>query len=63
VIAPYWPVYDPWAGDCSLALYTKLRLGRSVGEALQEIRREQPDNFTAQAYSYFGDPWARLLFP
>jgi hypothetical protein len=63
VIAPYWPVYDPWAADCSLALYTKLRLGRSVGEALQEIRREQPDNFTAQAYSYFGDPWARLLFP
>jgi hypothetical protein len=63
VIAPYWPVYDPWAADCSLALYTKLRLGRSVGEALQEIRSEQPDNFTAQAYSYFGDPWARLLFP
>jgi hypothetical protein len=63
VIAPYWPVYDPWAADCSLALYTKLRLGRSVGEALQEIRREQPDNFTAQAFSYFGDPWARLLFP
>jgi hypothetical protein len=63
VIAPYWPVYDPWAADCSLALYTKLRLGRSVGEALQEIRREQPNNFTAQAYSYFGDPWARLLFP
>jgi hypothetical protein len=63
VIAPYWPVYDPWAADCSLALYKKLRLGRSVGEALQEIRREQPDNFTAQAYCYFGDPWARLLFP
>jgi pimeloyl-ACP methyl ester carboxylesterase len=62
VIAPYWPVYDPWAADCSFALYTKLLLGRSVGEALQEIRREQPNNFTAQAYSYFGDPWARLLF-
>jgi CHAT domain len=63
VIAPYWPVYDPWAAECSLALYRKLRLGHSIGEALQEIRRDRPDDFTAQSYSYFGDPWARVLFP
>jgi hypothetical protein len=63
IIAAYWPVYDPWAAECSIALYKKLRLGRSIGEALQEIRHDRPNNFTAQAYCYFGDPWARVLFP
>jgi CHAT domain-containing protein len=63
VIAPYWKVYDPKAFEFSIALYTKLKLGRAVGEALQEIRRDNPDDPTALAYSYFGDPWARVLFP
>jgi hypothetical protein len=62
VIAPYWPVYDPAALDFSLKLYTKLRQNRAVGEALQEIRAENPNNPTALSYSYFGDPWARMLF-
>jgi hypothetical protein len=62
VIAPYWPVYDPKACELSVKLYEKLRLGRSVGEALQELRAEDPEDPTALSYSYFGDPWARLLF-
>lgn len=62
VIAPYWPVYDPKAYEFTLQLYRKLKLGRSVGEGLQEIRAENPDDPTSQSYSYFGDPWARVLF-
>ncbi|MBA2305785.1 MAG: CHAT domain-containing protein, partial [Acidobacteria bacterium] len=62
VIAPYWPVYDPKAYEFSLQLYEKLRFGRSIGEALQEIRREHQEDPTALSYSYFGDPFARLLF-
>jgi hypothetical protein len=62
IIAPYWPVYDPKAYEFSLLLYEKLRFGRSIGEALQEIRREHQDDPTALSYSYFGDPFARLLF-
>ena len=62
VIAPYWSVYDPSAMRFCLELYGNLKLGYSVGEALQQIRSDHPDDFTAQSYSYFGDPWARLLF-
>ena len=62
VIAPYWPVYDPKAYEFSLKLYGKLKFRRSIGEALQEIRSESPDDPTALSYSYFGDPFARLLF-
>lgn len=63
VIAPYWPVSDSKAKDFCLSLYAKLKQGLSIGEALQEIRRDNPTDFTAQSYAYFGDPWARLLFP
>ena len=62
VIAPYWPVYDPKACEFSLKLYEKLGIGRSVGEALQELRAEDREDPTALSYSYFGDPWTRLLF-
>jgi hypothetical protein len=61
VIAPYWKVYDPQAMQFGVALYRKLKSGISIGEALQQLRRDQPDNFTAQSYTYFGDPHARLL--
>jgi hypothetical protein len=61
VVAPYWPVYDPEAYAFSLSFYRKLKLGRSLGEALQELRVERPGDPTAQSYSYFGDPWARAL--
>jgi CHAT domain-containing protein len=62
VIAPYWRVYDPYAMQFCLELYGKLILGYSVGEALQQIRRDRPNDYTAQSYSYFGDPGARMLF-
>jgi hypothetical protein len=63
VIAPYWPVADRSAAEFSLAFYRKLRAGRTVGEALCELRGERPDDPSAQAYAYFGDPFARLLWP
>lgn len=62
IIAPYWPVKDDSAKEFSLGLYRKLKGGLAIGEALQELRRDNPDNPTFLAYSYFGDPWARVLF-
>ena len=62
VIAPYWKIYDPQAMQFGVDLYRKLKSGISIGEALQQLRRDQPGNFTAQSYCYFGDPYARLLF-
>jgi hypothetical protein len=61
VIAPYWKIYDPQAMQFSVDLYSKLKSGIPIGEALQQLRRDQSDNFTAQSYCYFGDPYARLL--
>ncbi len=59
VIAPYWPIHDDRAKEFSLALYHKLRCGRAVGEALQELRQDHPRDSTFRAFAYFGDPWAR----
>ncbi len=61
VVAPYWPVYDPSASAFSVSFYRKLKSGRSIGEALQELRAENADDPTAMSYAYFGDPFARLL--
>lgn len=61
VIAPYWKIYDPQAMHFCVDLYRKLKSGISIGEALQQLRCDQPDNFTAQSYCYFGDPYARVL--
>jgi len=61
VIAPYWKIYDPQAMQFGVDLYRKLKSGISIGEALQQLRCDQPDNFTAQSYCYFGDPYARVL--
>lgn len=63
VVAPYWAVYDPSASEFGVAFYKKLKAGRSIGEALQELRNERDDDPTAQAYAYFGDPFARLHLP
>jgi CHAT domain-containing protein len=62
VIAPYWPINDRRAAKFSVSLYKKLKMGRAVGEALQELRNENPQDTTYRAYSYFGDPWARMNF-
>jgi hypothetical protein len=61
VIAPYWKIYDPQAMQFAVDLYRKLKSGISIGEALQQLRRDQPANFTAQSYCFFGDPHARIL--
>jgi hypothetical protein len=63
IIAPYWPINDDRAADFSSALYTKLNQGRAIGEALQELRQENPDDPTFRAYAYLGDPWTRPVFP
>ncbi len=62
VVAPYWPVLDSSAAAFGVAFYRKLKTGRSIGEALGELRREASDDPTALAYAYFGDPFARVLF-
>jgi CHAT domain-containing protein len=62
VIAPYWLINDESAAKFSESLYAKLMANRSVGEALQELRTERPEDPTYLAYSYIGDPWARPLF-
>ncbi len=61
VVAPYWPVYDPSASAFGVEFYRKLKAGRAIGEALSELRNERRDDPTAQAYAYFGDPFARVL--
>jgi hypothetical protein len=60
VIAPLWPINDKTSMQFALALYGKLKLGRAVGEALQELRDGNPSDPTYCAYTYFGDPWVRL---
>ncbi|MFH0998095.1 MAG: CHAT domain-containing protein [Pseudomonadota bacterium] len=62
VIAPYWPINDARAAQFSVSLYQKLQKGRAIGEALQELRSENKSDPTFRAYSYFGDPWARMNF-
>jgi hypothetical protein len=62
IVAPYWPVYDSAAADFGVAFYAKLKAGCTVGQALQELRAESPDDPTAQSYAWFGDPFARLAF-
>lgn len=61
VVAPYWPVLDSSAAAFGVAFYRKLKAGRSIGEALGELRRDASDDPTALAYAYFGDPFARAL--
>ena len=61
VIAPLWPIGDQRSKDFAIALYRKLESGRAVGEALQELREENDTDPTFGAYTYFGDPWVRLL--
>jgi CHAT domain-containing protein len=63
IIAPYWPINDKRAMEFSRDLYQALRDGHSIGEALQELRMAHPTDSTYLAYSYFGDPWARTVFP
>jgi hypothetical protein len=60
IIAPYWPVYDSAAAAFGIAFYRKLKAGCTIGQALQELRAESPDDPTAQSYAWFGDPFARL---
>jgi CHAT domain len=60
VIAPLWPINDYRSMEFALSLYSKLKLGRSIGEALQELREENEKDPTFYAYTYFGDPWVRL---
>jgi hypothetical protein len=62
VIAPYWAVVDGTAKDFSLEFYGMLKKGRSIGEALKELRAKHPKDPTFQAFSYFGDPWTQLQF-
>lgn len=62
IVAPYWAVADDSAREFAVAFYAQLRAGRSIGEALQALRKEKPRDPTYQAFSYLGDPWTRPQF-
>jgi len=62
VIAPYWPIDDQSAMNFASALYHKLKNGIYVGEALQQLRDASRGDPTAAAFTFLGDPWARLQF-
>jgi CHAT domain len=62
LIAAYWPVDDEQAKRFSLALYDKLLAGAAMGEAMQELREEHPNDVTFRAFALYGDPWTRLNF-
>jgi len=62
VIAPYWPINDHRAAKFSVALYQKMKAGRSIGEALRELRDDNRNDPTFLAFAYFGDPWTRADF-
>lgn len=62
IIAPYWAVTDGTAKDFSLAFYEMLGKGRSIGEALRDLRAKHPKDPTFQAFAYFGDPWTQPQF-
>lgn len=60
LLAPYWPVNDAAAAQFSISLYRKLLANMAIGEALRELRQENPTDPSFQAFAYFGDPWTRI---
>jgi hypothetical protein len=61
VLAAHWEISDRSAAEFSSAFYQKLKLGRTFGEALQELRIEKQDDPTYHAYMFFGDPLSRIV--
>ena len=60
IIAPYFPVNDASAAAFSEELYARLAQGRTIGEALRELRDANRDDPAFHAFAYFGDPWTRV---
>jgi len=62
-IGPLWSVQDQSARDAATHFYEELRLGKSMGEALQTMRKKWLDggSVTFLAYTLYGDPSARVV--
>jgi hypothetical protein len=62
-IGPLWSVQDESARDAATHFYEELRLGKSMGEALQTMRRKWLDggSVTFLAYTLYGDPTAKVV--
>lgn len=62
-IGPLWSVQDESARDAATHFYEELRVGKSMGEALQTLRKKWLDggSVTFLAYTLYGDPAARVV--
>jgi CHAT domain-containing protein len=62
-IGPLWSVQDESARDAAKHFYEELRLGKSMGEALQTMRKKWVDggSVTFLAYTLYGDPAAKVV--
>ncbi len=62
-IGPLWSVQDESARDAATHFYGELSAGKSLGEALQTMRRKWLDggSVTFLAYTLYGDPTAKVV--
>jgi CHAT domain-containing protein len=62
-IGPLWSVQDESARDAATLFYGELSAGKSLGEALQTMRRKWLDggSVTFLAYTLYGDPTAKVV--
>jgi hypothetical protein len=62
-IGPLWSVQDESARDAATHFYEELRVGKSMGEALQTMRKKWLDggSVTFLAYTLYGDPTAKVV--
>lgn len=65
-LAPLWPVRDHSASYFATSLYRGLIAGLSLGQAVaaarKAVRQQMPDSMAWLAYSFYGNPNARILF-
>lgn len=65
-LAPLWPVRDHSASYFAASLYrgliADLSLGQAVAAARKTVRQQMPGSMAWLAYSFYGNPNARILF-
>jgi chaperonin GroEL len=64
-VAPLWSVIDEKARDASAEFYELVfKQGKTLGEALQEVRRKwiEKKSLTYLSYVLYGDPMARVVW-
>jgi hypothetical protein len=62
-IGPLWSVQDESARDAATLFYAELSAGKSLGEALQMMKKKWLDggSITFLAYALYGDPTAKVV--